>query len=472
MGTGDLARSILVVEDDPRLRELLETSLEIYRGTYRVERARMAPAAPLGSPLDQCSLLVIDGDHDLRRRLWALREFRRRGRPCPAILLGCRSPSRSSLRALRPIYYLPKPFSLGDLRAAIDWALPVKDDPSTSKVGSSTARSGPSSTRDADVLWVPNPDKQGDPYALIAKSRVMKDVLRLIHEAAASDATVLLLGESGTGKDLLSKVVHGASPRRDKGFLHITCTALAEALLESELFGHEEGAFTDAKMRKRGLLELAEGGTVLMNEIGDMSPRLQAKLLRAMEEKAFRRVGGTDELKVDVRIIAATHRDLARMAAEGLFREDLYYRLNIIRIWIPPLREHLEDVPLLIEMGLRELAAKRAKPAPIIDEKAMDFLAHYAWPGNVRQLRNTLERMVALAPKDPIRVGELERYIVEPVGSNGKVVTQAPPPQAKCISRETFHEVLREVGGNMTRAAEKLGICRAWIYELKKEYGA
>src|SRR5574341_1157784 len=252
-------------------------------------------------------------------------------------------------------------------------------------------------------------------HDLVSKSPRMQAVFEVARSAAASSSTVLLLGESGTGKELLARAIHAESPRAEGPFVAVSCAALTETLLESELFGHERGAFTGATATRRGKVELAHGGTLFLDEIGDISPKLQLDLLRVLEQHEFRRVGGTELIRVDTRVIAATNRDLRRAVADGHVREDLCYRLNVIPILIPPLRERTEDIPPLVEHFLEQLRAETGKAVEGVAQEALAALMARPWPGNVRELRNVLERGVVLARGPYIAPGDLE--MVSPHGA-------------------------------------------------------
>ncbi|MFQ6008802.1 MAG: sigma-54-dependent transcriptional regulator [Candidatus Zixiibacteriota bacterium] len=241
---------------------------------------------------------------------------------------------------------------------------------------------------------------------LIGNSSAITEIKSLINRFSNSDSTVLIHGESGTGKELVANLIHKNSPRRDEPFIIVDCTALKESLLESELFGHEKGAFTGAVNRKHGIFEVADGGTIFLDEVGDVSPALQAKLLRVVETKSFRRLGGNERIVVDVRLIAATNRDLQDMVHQGKFREDLYYRLNVINIIIPPLREHKEDIEPLVESFLKELGKADRAPKGI-SPSALQILKEYHWPGNVRELKNVIERSMLLCEGDTIEAGDV-----------------------------------------------------------------
>ncbi|MBW1844186.1 MAG: sigma-54-dependent Fis family transcriptional regulator [Deltaproteobacteria bacterium] len=315
----------------------------------------------------------------------------------------------------------------------------------------------------------------------VGKSEKMREVCRLINKIAASTATtVLVLGESGTGKDLAAKAIHYSSNRADQPFVNITCSALPEQLLESELMGHEKGSFTGARERKRGLFEVADGGTIFLDEIGDMAAGLQAKLLRILEEKSFRRVGGTKDLQVDVRIVAATNRNLEQAVREGAFREDLYYRLMVIPVDIPPLRERLEDIPLLITHFIDRFNVEFRKKTLGLTSDAMECCEQYGWPGNVRELRNVVERAMILENKEFLDLEDLPHALRAPFesfdgsGSTGRTGTAAfELPDGGYGLREMEQQMVRQAlektEGNQSRAAELLDISRDSLrYKMRK----
>jgi DNA-binding NtrC family response regulator len=319
-------------------------------------------------------------------------------------------------------------------------------------------------------------EKHLHPYhfdRMIGTSRAVQEVLGLARKVSASGATtVLIQGESGTGKDLLAKAVHYESARADEPFMDITCTAMPETLLESELFGHERGAFTDARTQKKGLFELAHGGTIFLDEIGDMTPALQAKLLRVLEERRFRRVGGTRDISVDIRVVAASNRELRNAVEQGVFRKDLYYRLQVVTITIPPLSERREDIPLLARHFLDHFAREFRKRVLRLTPAAERLLVQYDWPGNVRELRNVIERAVILADGAELTPGELPPEIARPV-------TPAPAgrvcllPPSGClledVERDLVRQALELTHGNQTRAARLLGLTRDEMrYRVKK----
>jgi DNA-binding NtrC family response regulator len=298
---------------------------------------------------------------------------------------------------------------------------------------------------------------------MISKSPAMQSVFELARAAAKSPSTVLILGESGTGKDLLARAIHAESDRANRPFVPVSCAALTETLLESELFGHERGAFTGANTRHAGKFESASGGTLFLDEIGDISPKLQLDLLRVLEERRVTRVGGTGSIPVDVRVVAATNRDLARSVEEGHFRKDLYYRLNVIPLTIPPLRDRKEDIPLLVDHLLERLAVETGKRIEEVSEEALARLLAHTWPGNVRELRNVLERGIVLAHGTVLRP--------EHLGDLGEAgTTGAGPLSLEEMERRHVADVLRQTDGNVSQAARVLGIDRATLYAKIRKY--
>ncbi len=322
---------------------------------------------------------------------------------------------------------------------------------------------------------------------MVARNPKMVEILDLLRNLAASEArTILLQGESGTGKDLAAKVLHYNSSRAERPFMNITCTALPESLLESELFGHEKGAFTDARQTKQGLFELADGGTIYLDEIGDMPHALQAKLLRFLEEKAFRRVGGTFDIRVDVRIIAATNRDLKALVESGAFREDLYYRLNIFPITLPPLRDRREEVPLLADYFIREFNREFKKEVQGVEPAALAVMQAYHWPGNVREMKNVVERAMLLADGGRLTVRSLPAEIREaaasgpPAAVSGEGVEREEGPvvrlgeggvDLKQVERQLVEQAIEKAQGNQSRAAELLGITRDQLRYRVQKFG-
>jgi two-component system response regulator FlrC len=292
----------------------------------------------------------------------------------------------------------------------------------------------------------------------------MTPVVEALAKVARTQATVLLVGESGTGKELAARSVHRSSPRKDGPFVAINCAALSENLLESELFGHEKGAFTGAATAKRGRVELAAGGTFFLDEVGELKPPLQAKLLRVLQERSFERVGGSRSMTADVRWVAATNRDLTKMVAAGEFRDDLYHRLAVFPVRLPPLRERRSDIPHLAKALAERIGAELGRPGLGVNTAALERLAAASWPGNVRELRNTLERAAILAEGRVIRP---EHIVLDPLATG----VDALSGTLEDIERRAIERVLAEVDGNRKRCAERLGIGVRTLYEKLKIYG-
>jgi len=309
---------------------------------------------------------------------------------------------------------------------------------------------------------------------IVGTSRLMEELRRQIAIAAPTNGRVLIHGENGAGKELVARAIHAQSARRDGPFVEVNCAAIPEELIESELFGHERGAFTGAVARRRGRFELADGGTLFLDEVGDMSVKTQAKVLRVLEEQAFERVGGKDTLRVDVRVLAASNQNLAELIGQGRFREDLFYRLSVIPIEVPPLRQRQEDIPLLVEHFIRLFCGENAKRPKTISVEALAYFLSYEWPGNVRELRNMVERLVIMTPGDVIGPEALP----SPLRPRDTVGAGEDSQRERTLkeAREAFERTyilgeLRAHDWNMTRTAEKLGIERSHLYRKLKAYG-
>lgn len=326
----------------------------------------------------------------------------------------------------------------------------------------------PSSSEQTQTLIPPTKILENSP--IIFKSEIMRQLIRMIERVAPAQATVLILGESGTGKELIAQQIHKSSNRADKPFVAINCGALRETLLESELFGHERGAFTGAYARKIGLAEVANGGTLFLDEIGELSPGIQSKLLRFLQEGEIYRVGGKDPIKVDIRLVSATNRELEKEVVRGNFREDLFYRINTIMVQTPPLRRRKEDIPMLIEYFLAKGANVALERGRVMSEEAMKIILKYDWPGNIRELQNTCERLQILSEGQVIMPTDLPDYVHNP---EFKAVIEDYDPSLTVheLEKRYILKALSYFEGNKTQAANALGITIKTLYNKLHEYG-
>src|SRR6266403_3902704 len=307
---------------------------------------------------------------------------------------------------------------------------------------------------------------------IVGKSPLIEHLRQQIAIAAPSSGRVLIQGENGSGKELVARAIHALSARRDGPFVEVNCAAIPEELIESELFGHERGAFTGAVARRRGKFELADGGTLFLDEIGDMSLKTQAKVLRVLEEQAFERVGGKETLRVDVRVLAASNQDLPDLIAQGRFREDLFYRLSVIPVEVPPLRQRAEDIPLLVEHFIKLFSGENAKRPKTISVEALAYFLSYDWPGNVRELRNMVERLVIMTPGDVIGPDDLPAPLrPKDLASGGDAKERTLREAREAFERAYILSELRANEWNMARTAERLGIERSHLYRKLKAYG-
>jgi two-component system, NtrC family, response regulator AtoC len=305
---------------------------------------------------------------------------------------------------------------------------------------------------------------------IIGESPAMREVFETVQQVAPSRVTVLIAGETGTGKELIAKAIHNLSPRKNGAFVAVHAAALPSSLLESELFGHEKGAFTGAVERRIGRFELADGGTLFLDEIGELEPAMQVKLLRVLEERAFERVGGSKTLQVDVRLVAATNRNLKKLVSEGKFRDDLFYRLSVVTVDLPPLRERRDDVPLLVKAFLDEFGRENNKQVREVTPEALNMLLAYDWPGNVRELRNAIEQMVVLARAERLTARDVPAAI-RAAADLSKINVVRVGMTVVDAERQLIVQALKEADGNRTKAAQKIGISRRTLHRKLRKYG-
>jgi len=435
---------ILVVDDQSSVRELLKAVLE--SDGHTVETAADGAKGVAALEAGFHDLVVMDIRMPRLDGVAALEQMKGVSPDTGVIMMTAYASVETAVKAMKlgAFDYVTKPIDIDEVRRVI------------ARFTDESA----GEPEDEDVDYEPSSE-------IIGASEAIRDVVELARRVADSDATVLVLGESGTGKELVAHEVHRASPRARKPFVAVNCSAIPEGLLESELFGHEKGAFTGAGRQKRGRFELAASGTIFLDEIGDMSPQLQAKLLRFLQDRTFNRVGGSVDITVDLRVVAATNRDLEAAVASGDFREDLFFRLNVVTIEIPPLRERKEDIPALVEHFLRLRAERGSKPKKM-SPKAMHAVMNHDWPGNVRELENAVHRAVVLSRGETIFPEHLPAKL-RPADSAGSEDEPAGTTIRE-MERDIIVRTLAQTSGNRTHAAKILGISRRTLQNKIKEY--
>ena len=453
---------ILVVDDERSMRELL--AIVLRREGYEVllaENGRSAIATLEREPID---ILISDIKMPDLSGVDVLRAAKRIDQDILGIMITAFASTETAVEAMRlgACDYLSKPFDVDLLRMKVREKIENRQ------------------LKQENVLLKRTLGLTHQFSNIIGRSEVMLDVFKMIETVARTNSTILLTGESGTGKGLVAQAIHFHSLRRDRPVVAVNCGALPEALLESELFGHMRGSFTGADTNKKGLLELAERGTVFLDEIGEMSAVMQVKLLRVLQERKFRRVGGLEEMQADIRVITATNQDLTKAVAESRFREDLFYRINVIGIHLPPLRERREDIPLLAEHFLTKYSEQMGKAIGAVSHEALDALQRYDWPGNIRELENAIERAVALENTPTILPDSLPRAVrgepLRPAVVTAAVADAGLPAagfdleaHVQQIERGYLAEALKRAGGVQVKAAELLGMSfRSFRYYVKK----
>jgi two-component system response regulator PilR (NtrC family) len=448
---------LLVVDDERSMRELL--SIVLRREGYDVTLAENGRAAIDQLERGRFDLLVSDIKMPDMTGVDVLRAAKRLDPDILGIMITAFASADTAIEAMRlgAHDYLSKPFDVDELKMKVRNALEQR------------------LLRQENVLLKRALGSTHQFANIVGRSDKMLAIFKLIEQIARTDSTVLVTGESGTGKEWVARAIHFYSLRRDRPFVALNCGALPETLLESELFGHMKGAFTGASANKKGLIEAAEKGTLFLDEIGEMTPMMQVKLLRVLQERKFRRLGGVEELETAMRVIAATNQDLTKMVAEGRFREDLFYRINVIPIHLPPLREREEDIALLAEYFLGKYRDQMGKDIHGIAQETMDLLENYEWPGNIRELENVIERAVALEKSQTILPESLPQHIVKRVVKGPAAAGMLPESgfnleeHVEGLEKEYITQALVRAGGVQVKAAELLGMSfRSFRYYVKK----
>jgi two-component system response regulator HydG len=449
--------TIMVVDDDPAHRTTLQTIIRSWG--YFVEVADDGSKAVEKVKERPFDLILMDVRMTVMSGIEALKLIKEYNPAIPILIMTAYSSIESAVEALKAgaYDYLTKPLDFEVLKLSIEKARDHMGLKTENKALKEKLRS------------------EFDLKNIIGKSRPMKEMIDMVAMISPSEATVMITGESGTGKELIARSIHYNSPRKDHPLVIVNCAALTETLLESELFGHEKGAFTGADKRREGRFAQANKGTIFLDEIGEMSPMMQAKLLRVIQEREIQRVGSDNTVKVDVRILAATNRNLEDDVTDGKFREDLYYRLNVVTVDAPPLRDRRDDIPLLAQHFLEKYSQKNRKPVQGFSPTAMDILLKYNWPGNVRELENAVERSVILLNGDYITEKELPLNLTKSYSEESDWVLAQPadtaPRPLEEIEKEAILAALDASGGNKSDAARKLGINRKTLHMKLKSYG-
>ena len=444
--------TILIVDDERLQRDGLQRALEDRYDVLAADDVSKATGILETQPVDVLLTdLRMPGDDGLK----LLRRAGSLSNPPVSIMMTSYGSIENAVEAMKAgaYHYVTKPVNLDELDLVIGRALKSRQ------------------IEAENVNLHEQLDQKFGLENLIGQSPAMLQMFDIIRQVAPTRASVLITGETGTGKELVAHAVHNLSPRKGGPFIAVHAAALPTTLLESELFGHEKGAFTGAVERRAGRFEMADGGTIFLDEVGELEPAMQVKLLRVLEERKFERVGGNKTIEVDVRLVAATNRDLKKMVAEGKFRDDLFYRLSVVTVGLPPLRERRDDVPLLVATFNRQYSEENNVPVREITQEAINLLMAYDWPGNVRELRNALEQMVVLARGDRLTVRDIPAPIR--TGADLTKISVVRPGVTMTVEeaeRQLIVQALKETNGNRTKAADKIGMSRRTLHRKLKQY--
>ena len=453
---------ILIVDDEKNMRWAISRALE--KEGYEILQASNGQEGIEAFERHRPDVMLLDLKMPVMDGMEALKAIRETNTTTPVLMLTAHGTMETAIEAMKrgAMDYLSKPFDVEELKVQIRKALHVNE-------------------LEEQVVYLKETTAFETGNVVIGNSQPMKELMAMVERVAATPATILIQGESGTGKEIIAHLVHHNSPRRDKPFIKVNCGAIPETLIESELFGHEKGAFTGAVSRKVGKFERARGGTILLDEIGELSLSMQVKLLRVVQDKEIERVGGSETVSVDARVIAATNRQLKKMTEEGTFREDLYYRLNVIPLHIPPLRDRKEDIPGFVHHFMKVFCSEMGRKLMTLSPKAMAQLVNHPWKGNVRELENFIERLVILSPTDDVQ--EVDLPISGTTDASGTPDTSGISDTPKDsgiqlpeegisldeLEKDLILQALEKTGNNQTKSAQLLGISRhTLMYRMDK----
>lgn len=453
---------ILIVDDEKNMRWAISRALE--KEGYEILQASNGQEGIEAFERHRPDVMLLDLKMPVMDGMEALKTIRETNTTTPVLMLTAHGTMETAIEAMKrgAMDYLSKPFDVEELKVQIRKALHVNE-------------------LEEQVVYLKETTAFETGNVVIGNSQPMKELMTMVERVAATPATILIQGESGTGKEIIAHLVHHNSPRRDKPFIKVNCGAIPETLIESELFGHEKGAFTGAVSRKVGKFERARGGTILLDEIGELSLSMQVKLLRVVQDKEIERVGGSETVSVDARVIAATNRQLKKMTEEGTFREDLYYRLNVIPLHIPPLRDRKEDIPGFVHHFMKVFCSEMGRKLMTLSPKAMAQLVNHPWKGNVRELENYIERLVILSPTDDVQ--EVDLPISGTTDASGTPDTSGISDTPKDsgiqlpeegisldeLEKDLILQALEKTGNNQTKSAQLLGISRhTLMYRMDK----